>query len=390
MTEVEINASTGRLPTIGDAPLPMSPLSKLYVEPTNGCNLQCRTCIRNTWDEPVGQMSALTFTRILEGLRAFTPVPIVFFGGFGEPLAHPGIVEMTVQAKSLGATVELITNGTFLTPSLSHQLIAAGLDRLWVSLDGATPESYADVRLGAALPRVLDNLAHFRDARQPVHPARPEIGIAFVAMKRNIADLPDLIHLGSRLGASHFLVSNVLPYTAEMRDEVLYARSLSYGYLPPSRWAPQINLPKIDWNTTTREPLYRLMRSHPNLVLAGAALGNAYNRCPFIERGAAAVGWDGRLSPCLPLLYNHLSFVNEQERFSQRYTVGNVAEHSLSDLWQTPEYVAFRQRVQAFDFSPCLFCGGCNYSETNEEDCFGNSRPTCGGCLWAQGLIQCP
>jgi len=389
VAEVDINASAGSLSAIDDPP-PRRPLAKVYVEPTNGCNLQCRTCIRNSWDEPVGLMSALTFTRLLSGLHAFTPMPSVFFGGFGEPLAHPGIVEMTVQAKSLGATVELITNGTLLTPSLSHQLIAAGLDRLWVSLDGATPESYADVRLGAALPRVLDNLAHFRDARQPVHPARPEIGIAFVAMKRNIADLPDLIHLGSRLGASHFLVSNVLPYTAEMRDEVLYARSLSYGYLPPSRWAPQINLPKIDWNTTTREPLYRLMRSHPNLVLAGAALGDAYNRCPFIERGAAAVGWDGRLSPCLPLLYNHLSFVNEQERFSQRYTVGNVAEHSLSDLWQTPEYVAFRQRVQAFDFSPCLFCGGCNYSETNEEDCFGNSRPTCGGCLWAQGLIQCP
>jgi len=26
----------------------------------------------------------------------------------------------------------------------------------------------------------------------------------------------------------------------------------------------------------------------------------------------------------------------------------------------------------------------------NLEDCFGNSAPTCGGCLWAQGLIQCP
>ncbi len=26
----------------------------------------------------------------------------------------------------------------------------------------------------------------------------------------------------------------------------------------------------------------------------------------------------------------------------------------------------------------------------NEEDCFGNTFPTCGGCLWAQGVIRCP
>jgi hypothetical protein len=29
-------------------------------------------------------------------------------------------------------------------------------------------------------------------------------------------------------------------------------------------------------------------------------------------------------------------------------------------------------------------------SEANEEDCFGNGFPTCGGCLWAQGVLQCP
>ena len=35
------------------------------------------------------------------------------------------------------------------------ELVDAGLDVLWVSMDGATPESYEDVRLGAELPHVL-------------------------------------------------------------------------------------------------------------------------------------------------------------------------------------------------------------------------------------------
>lgn len=143
---------------------PVSHLAKVYVEVTNRCNLECRTCIRNGWDAPLGQMDPGTFIRVIEGLRAFSPPPTIFFGGFGEPLAHSSIVEMVAQAKALGGRVELITNGTLLTKNMSLQLIAAGLDLLWVSLDGATPESYADVRLGAALPEVQANLKAFRDA----------------------------------------------------------------------------------------------------------------------------------------------------------------------------------------------------------------------------------
>jgi len=66
-------------------------------------------------------MTRETFAHIVEGLRAFSPSPTVFFGGFGEPLAHSDIVEMVTQVKALGAPVELITNGTLLTESLSRQ-----------------------------------------------------------------------------------------------------------------------------------------------------------------------------------------------------------------------------------------------------------------------------
>ncbi len=297
---------------------------------------------------------------------------------------------MVGQARALGSSVELITNGTLLTHDLSRGLVSAGLDVLWVSLDGATPESYADIRLGAALPQVLDNLSGFHDVRPPADCPRPEIGIAFVAMKRNIADLPTLLRLGGRLGASRFMVSNVLPYTVQMCAEVLYGRSLNDDLYVPSRWAPHISLPKMDWDETTREPLYRVMRSHRSVTLAGAHLGHASDRCPFIESSVAAIGWDGSLSPCLPLLHNHTSYLNERERFSRRYIVGHVGERDLHELWNQLDYLAFRERVQKFDFAPCTLCGGCDLAEANEEDCFGTPFPTCGGCLWGQGVIQCP
>ncbi|MFA5054693.1 MAG: SPASM domain-containing protein [Dehalococcoidia bacterium] len=45
--------------------------------------------------------------------------------------------------------------------------------------------------------------------------------------------------------------------------------------------------------------------------------------------------------------------------YSRCYVVGNIMEKSLRDLWHDPEHIAFRQRVQSFDFSPCTYCGGC-------------------------------
>lgn len=369
---------------------PITHLAKVYIEPTNRCNITCRTCIRNIWDVKLGHMSAATFARILEGLRAITPPPTVFFGGLGEPLAHRRIVEMITRVKALGASVELITNGTLLTEARSRQLIEAGLDILWVSIDGATPESYADVRLGATLPQVLDNLDRFRRLRPPAHLPRPEIGIAFVAMKRNIADLPEVIALGRRLGATRFLVTNVLPYTAEMSTETLYEGALSDITYLPSLWLPQLSLPKMDINDLTREAFLRALRSGCNVIFAGNNLGGANDVCTFVESGAMAIAWDGNVSPCIPLMHTHISYLHGRQRVSQRYVIGNVAERDLLDLWNDPDYVAYRDRVQRFAFSPCTFCGGCELAETNESDCLGNTFPTCGGCLWAQGVIRCP
>jgi hypothetical protein len=67
-----------------------------------------------------------------------------------------------------------------------------------------------------------------------------------------------------------------------------------------------------------------------------------------------------------------------------------VMEQPVGDIWSKPEYLALRGRLQAFDFSPCTLCGGCDYFESNEEDCIGSPFPACGGCLWAQGIVQCP
>jgi MoaA/NifB/PqqE/SkfB family radical SAM enzyme len=370
---------------------PVSHLAKLYIEPTNGCNLKCRTCIRNIWEEATGQMSRHTFARIMEGIRSLPSPPAVVFGGFGEPLSHPDIVRMVTQMKELGCSVELVTNGTLLSREMSDQLIRAQLDILWVSIDGAKPESYADVRRGAALPEVLGHLTTFRDIRMEAWLQKPEIGVVFVAMKRNMNDLPSLLQIGSRLDVSRFLVTNVLPYTEELKNEVLYSEALSDIIYQPVLQLPRVRLPKMNVGEIAWKVLYEALRNGGQSVsIGGAILGEASDRCPFIESGAAAISWDGNLSPCLPLMHSFFSFLDDRKRVSRREIIGSLGERQLMELWCAPEYVAFRERVRDFSFSHCVFCAGCELSLANEEDCRKNIFPTCGGCLWAQGVFQCP
>jgi MoaA/NifB/PqqE/SkfB family radical SAM enzyme len=119
-------------------------------------------------------------------------------------------------------------------------------------------------------------------------------------------------------------------------------------------------------------------------------LSGANDVCLFVEGGATSIGWDGSVSPCPPLLHNHITHLRGRERKLNRHVVGNIRERGLIDLWNDPEYVAYRERAHNFAFAPCTFCGGCEMLDSNQEDCLGNKFPVCGGCLWAQGVIQCP
>jgi sulfatase maturation enzyme AslB (radical SAM superfamily) len=248
---------------------PVTHLTKVYIEPTVDCNLDCITCFRNAWDQPIGRMTDETFESILEGLKKMDPIPSVYFGGIGEPLFHQKTIGWIRRVKELGVKVELITNGTILTEKKCRELIDAGLDILWVSLDGATPEGFGDVRLGAELPQILENLRRLFRMRGGGHFPKPEIGVAFVAMKRNINDLPKIIQMGQTFGAKYFSVSNVQPATEEMQEDRLYTRTMRNIAYMPSPTLPKLSLPKMDFNEDTQAALTEAFNSGCNVSFAG-------------------------------------------------------------------------------------------------------------------------
>jgi MoaA/NifB/PqqE/SkfB family radical SAM enzyme len=363
-----------------------SHLARIYVEPTTACNLRCRTCIRNVWDEPIGHMTAANFAAVLSGIRALPAPPTVIFGGFGEPFVHPDLLDMLREAKRTEARVEVITNGTLLDEARTRALIDLGVDGLWVSMDGASPECYAGVRVEGDLAAVMANLERLRDVKITLRSQLPRLGIAFVAMKRNLAELPEVLKLEYRIGAREFLVTHVYPHTEELLAEALYRRTIGDSLRSRSR----IRLARPEFTRETAWILDAMIKGHYGPRIEGLEALWPVDTCPFVLRGSTCVRWDGQISPCLPLLHRHTSYLGRRLRTSQAYTFGSLHERDLHSVWQAPAYVALRRRLEEFDFPPCTSCNSCELADDNQDDCFRNGPPTCGGCLWAQGFIRCP
>ena len=334
-------------------------------------------------------MSPTTFDAPAASLGRFKRLESVMFGGFGEPTAHPDILGMIARIKALGVRVEMTTNGTTLDEGLVDGLFKSRLDRLWVSFDGAEEASFSGVRRGADFERIVANLRRLQE-RNVGRRRRIAVGIAFVALRRNVNDLKALDELARRVGADRILVSNVLPYSAEMEKEMLCLLTLTTETLTFVPGKIEMSLPRLDVSPFTREAIYHLLQSQGNLTLMGNRVFVPTRRCRFVEDRTTFVRWDGKVSPCMGLLHSHTTFLYGSERSIRSFELGDLRASSLGAIWRSKRYREFRERVRAFDYSPCHVCGGCQLLEGNDEDCYGNPHPACGGCLWAQGIIQCP
>ena len=104
----------------------------------------------------------------------------------------------------------------------------------------------------------------------------------------------------------------------------------------------------------------------------------------------AFVRSDGAVAPCMALLHNGYTWMNQVRRKITHCSFGSIREQSLTDIWNSKEYKTFRRKFDAFEFASCIYCGHCELFSENKEDCIGNTHPACGGCLWAEGVLSCP
>ncbi|MFH1292379.1 MAG: radical SAM protein [bacterium] len=156
--------------------LPLDTPFLLYVFPIYACNFKCRYCIFSVDKKDRGFISDKTaldldlYKRCIDEVAEFPKkLKVLRFVGMGEPLLHKDIAKMVEYAvsKNVADTVEIITNGSLLTPKISDDLISAGLSRMIVSLQGVTKEKYKEVSsVDIDFDNFVKNLKYFFDNKK--------------------------------------------------------------------------------------------------------------------------------------------------------------------------------------------------------------------------------
>lgn len=138
---------------------------RLWIEPTDRCNLACPLCINRTIPEDQkGDMEWNLFKNIINELEGEICDINLFHRG--EPLLHPRIAEMVTYIKEKGLTARIHTNATILTEQLSKELLSSGLDYISFSFDGFDKETYEKNRVNAKFDETLGNILNFLNIKK--------------------------------------------------------------------------------------------------------------------------------------------------------------------------------------------------------------------------------
>ena len=108
-------------------------------------------------------MSIELFRRVLAEVRETAFVMQFYFQG--EPLLNPDLPQMISEAHAAGLYTIVSTNAQAMTPQLAEDLVNAGLDRIIVSMDGISEESYNAYRIGGSLEKTKAALRYLRQAK---------------------------------------------------------------------------------------------------------------------------------------------------------------------------------------------------------------------------------
>lgn len=420
--------------------------SKLFVETTTRCNIGCFMCVKQSRGGSVieGDMSPATFEALTP---AFPRLEALVLNGIGEPLVHPGLEGFIRRARGLmpmDGWIGFQSNGLLLGNARAMTLVDAGLDRVCLSMDAASPDTFRKLREGGEISAVGRAFAALAAAGKRC--GRPDfrVGIEFVVMRSNLRELPAALRWAAEQGASFAIVTHILPYDDLHAEEAAYERCSEeaadifnvwqemaeangvdvYRYFD-ARWkyarSPEewriVNLVEAMKADAERRGILLDMKKLLGLdqgrrkevmaVFAEARVVAAETgielrlpeiaprdkrRCSFVEEGGAFVAWDGGVSPCYFLWHRYRCFASGWDQGVRPRIFGNLAVKGMLNIWNDAEFRAFRNSVISYDYPDCSSCGlaPCDYVQADEfeQDCHIGNVP-CGACLWCMGVFQC-
>lgn len=288
----------------------------IQIECTTRCNLKCTMCEIAYWSEKGGDLKAANLRQLLMHLPRLKRVDLT---GIGEALMNRGFFEALELLKAHGLYVTLNDNFTLMTEAAARRIIGLGVDQIFLSLDGATKETYEKIRIGADFDKVVANARRLIRLKKDLRKKRPEVKINAVVCSTNYRELPAIVALAHDLGIGMVQFVNVITFehTADLETTTL-RREIHGKFDEALEAARQLGvLVKIE-----------LFEKQP------------VQRCDFPWK-RNFVTYDGFVHPCC---YTTQS----GDRAAQNgRSLGNLLGRSFSELWNSRSYSDFRKKMRA-------------------------------------------
>ena len=308
------------------------------VEPAAVCQLRCPAC-------PVGinhksqisnhksqLMPRDIWERVLSQIKGSAKIIQFYFQG--EPLLHKDLPVMIREAHEAGLYTIVSTNGQAMTRDLANALVAAGLNRIIVSMDGLTDESYGSYRVGGSLDQCKSALRYLREAKNrtpyTVHPT------------------PSTVH------CTPYTV-HPTPYTVHrtltIELQVLRLRSNEHEWEAFKRLYRSLGADRLTFKTAQ---LYDYAAGHPLMPsnprysryrLGSDGLYHRKNRWPWCTRVwmGCVIATNGDVLPCC---YDK----------AHEYVYGNIMEAPLAEILRSDKARAFIRAAQKEQPDICKEC----------------------------------
>jgi radical SAM protein with 4Fe4S-binding SPASM domain len=337
-------------------PLPRA----LQIEVTGACNLTCRMCLvryRPRLDRNVASVDLATFKAIVDTLPDLEEVTLQ---GLGEPLMAPDLFAMIEHASARGVRTIFNTNATLITRAVAERLVDAAPTIICISLDGATAATYESIRDGASFTKVVANVRGLVDVLRARGADRPQLRIVFVAMRRNVHELPVLVRLAADLGIGDVRVQNLSHSFADTDgqdgyrdirrftdDEALWSSESSSSNRQPRRSVAGRTEEAAGWFREAGEVARDLgiALRLPHVEAGEPARRAGEPACDWPWR-AAYVRHDGTVQPCCMLMGDG------------RGVLGDLRAEPFPAVWQGDAYTRLREALMTE--TPPDICRGCS------------------------------
>lgn len=270
-------------------------------EPTTSCNLRCPECPSGlrAFSRPTGMLKKDFFRETIDQLATELCYLVFYFQG--EPYLNPDFLNMVAYASSKKIYTATSTNAHYLNDANAKRTVESGLDRLIISIDGTTQETYQQYRVGGKLSRVLDGAANIVKWKKELNSKTPFIIFQFLVVRHNEHQVAEVQQLAREIGV----------------DQVRLKTAQVYDYQnDPNQLIP----------TNSKYSRYKKDKQG-NMSFRGSN----QNHCWRLWHDPV-ITWDGAVVPCC--------FDKDAQ-----HKLGNLGEQSFKELWQNENYRAFRTKI---------------------------------------------